>query len=127
MVYSGAGLRPAVEGLAAVFQEEIGLQITCTYGGAAQLNSRIILTGRGDVCLPGDVAELEPLREKGLVLEEHDLVYHVPVLAVPRENPAGIHSLADLGRAGVRVALGDPQAVPIGKVADQLLAEHGLL
>lgn len=127
LVYSGAGLRQPLDDLTAAFQKETGCPVTCTYGGSAQLTSQILLTGQGDVCLPGDVTELEPLREKGLVLEEHDLVYHVPVLAVPGGNPAGIHSLADLGRPGVRVALGDPQANPIGKVADKLLAEYGLL
>ncbi|MGI6286272.1 molybdate ABC transporter substrate-binding protein [Neomoorella humiferrea] len=127
LVYSGAGLKNPVEEIGTAFHAKTGIKINYTFGGAAQLNNQIILTRQGDVYLPGDVAELKPVKEKDLVAWEKDVVYHMPVLAVPKGNPAGIHKLADLGRPGVKVALGDPQALPIGKLADQLLKEKGLL
>lgn len=127
LVYSGAGLKKPVEEIGAAFQAKTGIKVAYTFGGAAQLNNQIMLTRQGDVYLPGDIAELNPVKEKDLVAGEKNVVYHVPVLAVPKGNPAGIHKLADLGRAGVKVALGDPQANPIGKLADQLLQKNGLL
>ncbi|QGP93942.1 Putative binding protein [Neomoorella glycerini] len=127
LVYSGAGLKNPVEEIGAAFQAQSGLKLTYTFGGAAQLNNQILLTGQGDVYLPGDIAELKPVKEKNLVAWEKNVVYHLPVLAVPKGNPAGIRKLADLARPGVKVALGDPQANPIGKLADQLLQKHGLL
>ncbi|KYH30860.1 molybdate ABC transporter substrate-binding protein [Neomoorella mulderi] len=127
LVYSGAGLKKPVEEIGAAFQAKAGIKVTYTFGGAAQLNNQILLTGQGDVYLPGDIAELKLVKEKNLVAWEKNVVYHIPVLAVPKGNPAGIHKLADLGRPGVKVALGDPQANPIGKLADQLLQKHGLL
>ncbi|BCV21661.1 molybdate ABC transporter substrate-binding protein [Moorella sp. Hama-1] len=127
VVYSGAGLKNPVEEIGAAFQAQTGLKLTYTFGGAAQLNNQILLSKQGDVYLPGDIAELKPVKEKDLVAWEKNVVYHIPVLAVPKGNPAGIHRLADLGRPGVKVALGDPQANPIGKLADQLLQKHGLL
>jgi len=127
LVYSGAGLKKPVEEIGAAFQAQTGVKVTYTFGGTAQLNSQILLSRQGDVYLPGDIAELKPVRDKNLVAWEKNVVYHIPVLAVPRGNPAGIHKLTDLGRPGVKVALGDPRANPIGKLADQLLQKHGLL
>ncbi|WP_258359558.1 molybdate ABC transporter substrate-binding protein [Moorella sulfitireducens] len=127
LIYSGAGLKNPVEEIGAAFQAQTGIKINYTFSGAAQLNNQIILTKQGDVYLPGDIAELKPVKEKDLVAWVKNVVYHIPVLAVPQGNPAGIRQLTDLGRPGVRVALGDPQAVPIGKLADQLLQEKGLL
>ncbi|MEW8960007.1 MAG: molybdate ABC transporter substrate-binding protein [Moorella sp. (in: firmicutes)] len=127
LVYSGAGLKNPVEEIGTAFQAKTGIKINYTFGGAAQLNNQIILTQQGDVYLPGDVAELKPVKEKDLVAWEKDVVYHIPVLAVPKGNPAGIRQLADLARPGTKVALGDSKTVPIGKLADQLLKEKGLL
>ncbi|MGI9862474.1 molybdate ABC transporter substrate-binding protein [Moorella naiadis] len=127
LIYSGAGLKKPVEEIGAAFQAKTGFKVTYTFGGAAQLNSQILLSQQGDLYLPGDIAELKPVKEKNLVAWEKNVVYHIPVLAVPKGNPAGIHKLADLGRPGVKVALGDPQANPIGKLADQLLQKYGLL
>lgn len=127
LVYSGAGLRKPMDDMGAAFQEKTGIQVTYIYGGSAQLTSQILLTNQGDLCVPGDVAELQPLREKGLVAWEQNVVYHVPVLAVPKGNPVGIQTLADLARPGLRVALGDHQANPIGKLANKVLQKHGLL
>jgi len=124
LVYSGAGLKRPVEEIGATFEKQTGIKVTYTFGGSAQLNSQILLTKKGDVYLPGDVQELEPLKE--MVKWQKDVVYHVPTLAVPKNNPAGVRTLADLGRPGVKVALGDPQANPIGKLAGRLLEKYGL-
>ncbi|MCL5039005.1 MAG: molybdate ABC transporter substrate-binding protein [Firmicutes bacterium] len=127
LVYTAAGLRKPVEEIGAAFYAKTGIKVSYSFGGAAELNSQILLTGQGDLYLPGDGAELKPIREKNLVDWEKDVVYHTPVLAVPKGNPAGLKTLADLARPGVKVALGDPRANPIGKVADELLESQGLL
>lgn len=127
MVYAGAGLRKATDAIAAEFTKETGIEINYTYAGTAQNVSQILLGKKGDVFFPGDVMELEPLREKQMIASEKNLVYHIPALAVPADNPAGIQNLSDLTQPGVKVALGDPKANPIGKLADKCLAKQGLL
>lgn len=129
LVYCSAGLKGPVEEICRVFQEKTGEKLTINYsfGGTAHLNSQILLTQKGDVYVVSDKSELTPLMEKGLVAWEKDVVYHVPVLAVPKGNPGHIKSLSDLTRPGIRVALGDADAVPIGKIANKLLEENGLL
>lgn len=126
IVYSGAGLRKPIEELGKMFEEETGIEIQFTYGGTAQLIGQILTVDKGDVFLPGDVAELEPLREKDKVAEEKPVVYHIPILAVPKGNRADIKSLADLKNPGIKVVLGDPEANPIGKLSEKILKEKGI-
>lgn len=127
LVYSGAGLRKAMDEIGRVFQEQTGIPVSFTYAGSAQNNNQILLSRKGDVCVPGDVMELKPLREEKLVTWEKRVVYHIPALAVPKGNPAGIKQLADLAKPGVKVVLGDPKANPMGKLSDAVLQKAGLL
>ncbi len=127
LVYCGAGLRKPMDELGKMFQEETGIMVELSFGGSAQCTAQILTTEKGDVFMPGDVAELQPLTEKGKVKLQKPVVLHIPVLAVPKGNPAGIKSLQDMAKQGVKVALGDPQSCPIGKVADKILKDQGLL
>ncbi len=127
LIYSGAGLSKPVEDIGATFKEKTGIDVTFVFGGSAQLNSQILLTKKGDIYLPGDIGELKPLTEKELILDSKQVVYHIPVLVVAKGNPKGIHSLADLQKKDIKVALGDSEANPIGKLANKLLDKNGLL
>lgn len=128
LVYCSAGLKDPVEEICQTFNSRYeGLDINYSIAGTAQLSSQILLTQKGDVYAVSDAEELKPLQDKGLVAWERSLVYHTPVLAVPKGNPGGINKLSDLTRQGVRVALGDAGAVPIGKIADKMLEENGIL
>jgi len=127
MVYCSAGLKKPVEEICQIYTKEKKININTSYAGTSQLNSQILLTGKGDVYVVSDEEELKPLQDKGLTAWEESLVYHTPVLAVPKGNPSGIEKLTDLAQQGVRVGLGDTDAVPIGKIADKMLEENGLL
>lgn len=126
LVFAGAGLNKPVDELGKQFQEKTGITVQFTYGGSAQCVSQILTVGKGDLFLPGDVSELKPLIDKGLVVQQKPLVYHVPVLGVPKGNPAHITSLQDLAKPGIKVALGDPQANPMGKLSDKVLQDLGI-
>jgi len=126
LVYCGAGLRKPMEEVAVMFQEETGILVQFSYGGAAQCVGKILTVDKGDAFLPGDVAELKELIEREKIGRQKAVVLHVPVLAVPRGNPAGITGIEDLGASGVKVVLGDPEANPIGKLADKALNDYGI-
>jgi len=127
LVYSGAGLRKPMDELGKMFQEKTGITIQYTYAGSAQCVNQILTTDKGDVFLPGDSAELKTIIEKGMVSAQKPLVLHVPVLAVPKGNPAGIAKLEDLIKPNIKIALGDPKANPIGKLSDEILMDKGIL
>ena len=127
LVYCGAGLKGPAEEISAAFQENTGIQVIYNFANAAQLNSQILLAQKGDVYIPGDVQELEPLKDKGLIEYEKNIVYHVPVLAVEKGNPKEICTLEDLARPGVKIALADAKVSPLGKLSESLFREYHIL
>ncbi|WP_292365690.1 MULTISPECIES: molybdate ABC transporter substrate-binding protein [unclassified Methanoculleus] len=127
LVYCGAGMREPMDEIAAAFTNETGIPINYVFGGSNTLLTQMNLTKMGDVYMPGATAYFDSARNMGLVGDESLVVYHVPVIAVPKGNPAGITSLEDLAKPGVRVVLGDNPATAIGKLTDKLLAKNKLL
>jgi molybdate transport system substrate-binding protein len=127
MVYSGAGLRKPMDEIGEVFEEEFNIRIEYSYAGSAQNLSQIELTGTGDVYMPGAKMYGQQAVEKGLAEDNiKEVAYHIPVIAVPQGNPAGIEKLEDLAKPGVKVVLGDPEAAAIGKTSVKIFKENGL-
>jgi molybdate transport system substrate-binding protein len=126
MVFCGAGMREPMEDIASLYEERYSVQVNYNFAGSANLLSQMELTGMGDVYMPGATYYFEAAREKGFVEEERLVAYHVPLIAVPKGNPAAITCLADLAKPGVVVELGDPDACAIGKLSDSLLKKNGI-
>jgi molybdate transport system substrate-binding protein len=126
MVYCGAGMREPMEDIAALYEERYGVQVNYNFAGSANLLSQMELTKMGDVYMPGATYYFDAAREKGFVSEERRVAYHVPLIAVPKGNPAAITCLADLATPGVGVELGDPDACAIGKLSNKMLEKNGI-
>ena len=126
MVYCGAGMREPMEDIAAAFENQTGVAINFNYGGSNTVLSQMELTKTGDVYMPGATSYFDAAREKGFVDKEQRVVYHVPLIVVPKGNPANITCLADLAKPGVRVALGDEEACAIGKLCIKLFEKNGI-
>ncbi len=124
LVFSGAGLRKPMDEIGKAFQEKTGIEIQYTYAGSAQNLSQLELSGEGDLYVPGSLYYFKSAQEKGLVENEKDVAYHVPVITVPKENPANIKTLEDLAKPGVKVTLGDPKSAAIGKVAMKMFEKN---
>ncbi len=126
LVFSGAGLRKPMDEIGKVFEEKYGVKVEYTYAGSAQNLSQLELSGEGDVYVPGSMYYYESGKEKGLVTEKKDVAYHIPVIAVPKGNPAGITCLEDLIKENVKVVLGDEKSAAIGKLSQKILKDNGL-
>ncbi len=127
LVYSGAGLRKPMDEIGIVFNEKYGAQIEYSYAGSAQNLSQIELVQEGDLYIPGAYSYIESAIEKGFVDECCEVIYHIPVIAVPAGNPANITCLEDLANEGVEVVLGDERSAAIGKTAQKMLENKGIL
>lgn len=123
--YVGAGLRPPVDTLIEMFQAEAGIAVHAEYGGSGQLLSRFQETGKGDLFIPGSTLYTDKLRNQGSIAEVRALVLHGPVLAVTLDQASTITSFADLAKPGVRLGLGDPQAMALGRTAEEILNKSG--
>lgn len=123
--YVGAGLRPPVDALIEAFRKETGIAVRAEYGGSGQLLARFEETGKGDLFIPGTSFYTDKLAEKGALDRVTLLVVHGPVLAVAKDKAGAITSVADLAKPGVRLGLGDPQAMALGRTAEQILDASG--
>lgn len=128
-VFCGSASKPAMEQIAARFEAETGIQVNMIFGGSGTLLSQIELSRQGEVYLPGSPDYIIIGNRKGLLVEgsDHVVAYLVPAIITPAGNPAGVHSLQDLAREGVRVGIGNPQTVCLGLYAVELLDANALL
>ncbi len=122
----GAGLRGPVDKLTSAFTKETGIDVKTEYGGAGKLLARLEATGEGDVYIPGSHFYVDKLKAEGSVESARPVVLHTPVVAVWRETDKTIEAFADLAEAGVRVGLGDPKAMALGRTAEQILRSSGM-
>jgi molybdate transport system substrate-binding protein len=125
-LYCGAGLRQPVDELLAQFQKETGWKVNVEFGGSGQLLTRYKATGAGDVFLPGSHFYVDKLSSEGLVASRRPVVLHTPVVAVNNKRSDLVQTFADLAKPGIRVGLGDPKAMALGRTAEQILDSAGL-
>lgn len=128
-LFCGAASKPAMEEIAARFERKTGIEVNTIFGGSGTLLSQIELSRQGEIYLPGSPDYLLIAQRKGLLVEgsERIVAYLVPAMITPAGNPAGIRSLEDLARTGIRVGIGNPETVCLGLYAVELLEANGLL
>jgi molybdate transport system substrate-binding protein len=119
-------MKKPIDELGDQFEQEYGVKVVCNYAGSGHLLNQIELAQQGDVYQPGSAYYFDIARELGLIDYEKLVAYHVPVIAVPKGNPANITGLDDLSQPGARVALGDPRACAIGKLGDRILEKNDI-
>ena len=126
LVYSGAGLSKPMTEIGKVFEKQTGIKVTYNFAGSAQLLNQMELSKEGDVFIPGDVVDMEKAKEKGFAGEYQKVVYSIPVIGVPKGNPAAISTLSDLAKPGMKVIIGDEKANAIGKLAVKIFTKNNL-
>ncbi len=120
-VFCAAGLKQPVETIAANFQRDTGIQVELQFGGTGTLLSQLRIAKTGDLFIAADDGALADARKLQVVKEVLPLALQHPVIAVPKGNPKGIQTLADLEKPGLKLALPNPEAASAGKVAKKLL------
>lgn len=124
-LYAGAGLRVPVDEIVARFEKETGHRVRVEYGGSGQILTRFQLTQRGDLFLPGSADYVDKIRGEGQLKAAFPLVHHTPVMAVRKDKAAGITSFATLANSHLKLGMGDPQAIALGKSGEKLLELSG--
>lgn len=124
MIFCGAGMKDPFEKIAQEFEEVTGCKVQVTYANAAQIQTQINTAKEGDFFIAGSKEEVKPIKD--LVISSKELVKHIPVLVVSSGNPKGITGPADLAKEGVKFIMGDPEATPIGKIANKVISDFQL-
>ena len=126
LVYAGAASKPAVEEIVPLFEKKFNTDVEILFGGSGFVLSQMKLSGKGDVYFPGSSDYMEIAKREGLVYPETEkkLVYLVNAINVQKGNPKGIHSIHDLCKPGIRVALANPEGVCLGTYSVELLEKN---
>jgi molybdate transport system substrate-binding protein len=127
--FCGSASKPALEEVAAAFEEETGIKVYLNFSGSGTMLSQMEISQSGDLYIPGSpdymaMAEADGAIELGTV---RIVSYLVPAILVPKGNPGNIQGLSDLARPGVKVGIGNPEAVCVGLYAVEMLEYNGLL
>ncbi len=120
MIHCGNSMRLAMEDIAGEFQRRYDIAVIFNFGGGSELLPLIEMGGRGDLFLCHDPYE-DLIREKGLLVDSIVIGSLRPIILVPKGNPKGITGLADLGKAGLRLATVDPRYATAGKMVHAVL------
>jgi len=126
LLYCGAGIRPPVAELVKTFEDETGLDLAVDYAGSEVLLSRIRISQKGDLYMPGDKHYVDQAAAEGMILSRRTVTWFVPVILVAKGNPKKIHGLKDLVAPGVRLGLGDARACAIGRKCKKIFAKKGI-
>jgi molybdate transport system substrate-binding protein len=126
LVPCGAGLQPAMDEIGGVYFNRTGVRVDFSYAGAGMLLATLNSTRRGDLYIPGESFYVDLARDRGFVADQRPIIYFLPVIIVQDGNPKGIRRLQDLTRPGLRVAIGDPEALAVGPVTQRILRRAGI-
>lgn len=124
--FAGAGLRQPLDRVVEVFQQKTGHRVVVDYDGSGRLLARITASGQGDLFMSGSSFYIEKLQAQGKIHSWTPVVAHTPVIAVTKAHAELITRFEDLAKPGVRLALGDPKAMALGKTAMTILERSGL-
>jgi len=96
-----------------------------SFAGSNMLAAQIQQGAPADVFASANTKLPEQLYEQGLVEKPVVFTRNELILIVPKSNPAGIHSVYDLRKPGVKLDVGAP-GVPVGDYTRVVLHNLGL-
>ncbi|BDZ37453.1 molybdate ABC transporter substrate-binding protein [Microbacterium suwonense] len=99
--------------------------VTATYDGSSTLATQINGGARVDVFASADEANMTKVTSPGLAVDPVLFAHNTLVVVVPKGNPAGIETLADLADPDAKVVLCAPE-VPCGGASQRLLDGQGV-
>ncbi|MGH9747770.1 MAG: molybdate ABC transporter substrate-binding protein [Candidatus Acidiferrales bacterium] len=128
-VSAAISLKDALDEIAHLYSaEHPGTDVHFNLGGSGTLQRQIEQGAPVDIFISASPKEMDGLAAKDLLLPgtRRDLVKNSVVLIVPAGTSA-ISSFQDLAKPAAKfIAIGEPQIVPAGKYAQEVLTHFGL-
>lgn len=126
VVFAAASLTDAFDEIGRVFEQaHPGITVKFNFGGSQQLRTQIEQGMTADIFASADPKYMQELVARGLVEQPADFTANTLTIIVPKNNPAGIKTAADLATKG-KLDLAAPD-VPIGKYSRQALEKLATL
>lgn len=106
-----------------------GVKVVFNFAASGALMQQIAKGAPVDVFASADKKTMDQADEKKLIVAEtrKDFVSNGLVLIVPKESGKSIKTVKDLAQPEiVRIAMGNPETVPAGRYAQEVLTQAGL-
>ena len=123
VVYAASSLTEAFTAIGAEFEaRHADVRVIFNFAGSQTLSTQIEHGAAADVFASADTVHMGRLQEMGLLAEAPViLAENRLIVALAKANPAGLASLRDLARPGVRIIMAQ-ENVPVGRYTRQVLA-----
>ena len=121
-IFTAASLTDAFQEIAATLEQgNPGTKVTFNFAGSPTLRTQLAQGARADVFASADEPNMQGAQQDGTIAGEPRIfARNLLVVIVPAANPAGIATLQDLARAGIKLILARKE-VPVGNYARQSL------
>lgn len=118
-VYAAASLTDAFKEIGADFEHtHANVQVTFNFAGSQQLEQQLTQGASADVFASASTKYMDAAIKAGVVADgaQKTFARNRLIVIVPKNNPAHIQTLQDLGKSGVKIVLAD-KSVPVGQYA----------
>lgn len=126
-VWSCGGLAEAMVPANTRFMEQTGCQIDYTGAFAGALGKSLLSgSGRTEVFAPRVLDLAKKLKAQGKMIDYQPLCFTRYVMVTQKGNPAGIHSIKDMGSKSIRPIIVPDASPPGGKASMLILKKAGI-
>ncbi len=120
-VFAAASLTASFTEIGKAFEAaNPGSKITFNFAGSQALRTQIEQGAKADAFASADNNNMDPLKKQGLVGDAPVFTRNRLVVIAPKDNPAALKTLKDLGKAGLKLDIADA-SVPVGNYTLQVL------
>lgn len=125
-IFAASSLTDAFREIGALYERHNpGSRVEFQFAGSSQLRLQLEEGARADLFAPASVEQMDQAQAAGLIGEPVRVFARNRLVVIhPAGNPAGIGSLGDLAREGVRLVTATPD-VPVGAYTLEMLGRAG--
>ena len=120
LVLAAASLTESLSAFEPFAEEQLAADISISFGGSQVLRATLEGGNAADLFVSANMDHIQGLVDAGLATDAFEFAHNRLALAVPKGNPAGVESLADLAKDGVKLVM-TVDSCPAGKYTRQLL------
>lgn len=130
-ISAAASLTDVTKDIAEKYKEkEPNVELRFSYGSSGALQTQIEESADADVFMSAAQKQMDALSKKNLIDKKSraDLLENKLVLIVPKSSKTSVKTFEDLAESSVKkVALGEPEAVPVGQYSEGVFQKLGIL
>lgn len=124
-VFAAASLKESLNEIKSDFESKENVTLEYNLAASGTLANQIVQADVCDVFISASKKHMKIVSDKNLASNEIDLFTNKLALITPKDNTT-IKSIEDLSKAG-KIALGEPESVPVGKYSEEALTKLNLL